>query len=745
MVLKSLTRRKARTLLTLFGVAIAVAAIVALGSLAEGLVIGYESLGTGSGADLLVADADAVDIVFSAVEEEIGAVLAGLSGIEEVDRLVYTFSSTEGVPYFIVFGYDPNGFAIRHFRIVDGEGLSARRGHRGGRPLLLGKAAADDLEKGVGDTLRLYESTFRIVGIYETGSPFEDGAAVVTVEDAQRLSGHPRQVNAFLLKLRNPDDADRVRRRIEQRFDDLTVTRSSEFAQKQTTLAYTRAFSWSVSLLAVIIGGVGVMNTMLMSVFERTREFGTLRAIGWGRVRVLALVLAESVALNGIGGALGVGLGLAAVQAISHVPTISGLLPGSVPLDLVVQGLGVATAVGLISGAYPAWWASRLPPAEAMRYEGGAGRGAPSVRLGATWLRNLFRRPTRSVLTMLGTGIAIMTMVSMGALADGLTAEVEQMAGGPGIHLVGMQADASIDLSTIDEQIVRRITTIPGVEYAEGFLTGYAAVGNLPFFVVFGYVPRGYGIRDFTIVEGSPLTANGQILLGRVAAENLGKQVGDTLLLFNRPFRIVGIYETGVAFQDGGGVVSLRDAQALFGQPHKVSFLGIRLKDPEQAQAVKQAIESRFPEVSVTETTRFADNVTDLRLTKASTWAIALLALGIGGAGMMNTMGMSVFERTREIGVLRALGWRKGRVLEMILRESLALSLAGGAGGLVTALALIALLNRHPLMAGFIKARFSPELLLQALITAFVLGTVGGLYPAWRASRLQPVEALRYE
>ncbi|HHS96887.1 MAG TPA: ABC transporter permease [Chloroflexi bacterium] len=744
-ILKGLSRRKTRTLLTLLGVAIAVAAIVSLGALAEGLTIGYEALGTGSGADLLVADADAVDIVFSAVEEEVGERLAGLPGVKEVDRMVYTLAATEDVPYFIVFGYDPDGFAVRRFRIVEGEGLSTRSAPHGGRPLLLGRAAADDLDKQVGDTIRLYETTFRIVGIYETGTPFEDGAAVVTVEDAQRLSGHPHQVNAFLIKLRDLGELDRVRERIERLFPDLTVTRSSDFAENQETLAYTRAFSWAVSFLAVLIGGVGVMNTMLMSVFERTREFGTLRAVGWNRMRVLGLVLGESTLLNGLGGVLGVGLGIAAFKAVSRSPAVSGFLPDTLPPALIVQGLGVALAVGLISGIYPAWWASRLPPAEAMRYEGSAGGRAPRVRVGAAVLRNLLRQPTRSALTMLGIGIAITTMVGMGALADGMIAEIERFVGGANVHLVGMQADASIDLSTIDERIVRRIAALPGVKDAEGFLTGYATVGDLPFFVVFGYPPRGYGIQDFTVVEGEPLTANGQIILGRVAAENLNKRVGETIRIFDRPFRIVGIYETGVPLQDGGGVISLRDAQNLFGQPHKVSFFSVRLEDPEAAQAVKASIESRFPEVMVSESTKFAENVTDLQLTKASTWAIALLALVIGGAGMMNTMGMSVYERTREIGVLRALGWRRSRILGMILRESLVLSLLGGVGGVVAALVLIFLMNQNPTVAGFVKMRFSLDLLVQTLLTAFVLGGLGGIYPAWRASRLQPVEALRYE
>jgi ABC-type antimicrobial peptide transport system permease subunit len=762
MILKSLLRRKTRTLLTVAGIAIGVAAIVALGSLAEGLVAGYGALGSGSGADLLVAKADAVDVAFSAVDEEIGTALANLSGVKEVSKMVYTFSSTEGVPYFIVFGYEPEGFAIQHFKVVDGEGLTARPSarlsahaegspksdqttRRGGAPLLLGRTAADDLDKKVGDTFRLYETTFRIVGIYETGEPFEDGAAVMTLQEAQALSGHPRQVNAFLLKLRDINDAERVRQRIEQRFSDLTATLSSDFAQEQEWLSMIRGFTWAVSLLAVLIGGVGVMNTMLMSVFERTREFGVLRAIGWRRYQVLGLVLGESLVVSGLGGLVGLSMGMVGVRLVEHTPAVSGFLSSTFPPTLLAQGLGVALVLGLLGGAYPAWRASRFLPAEAMRAESGVGVKASRLKSGGTALRNLLRQPTRTLLTITGIGIAIMAMVSLGAMSEGLVAEMTDVVGNRAAQLVGIQADASIDLSTIDERIVRRIAALPGVRAAEGFLTGYAGIGDLPFFVVFGYHPRGQGVREFRIVEGGPLTANRQIIVGRVAADNLNKQVGQTLRVLDVPFRIVGIYETGVPFEDGGGVVSLHDAQALFGQPHKVSFLGIQLENPDHAEAVRREIEARFPEVSVSQASDFADDVTDIQFMRSSTWAIALLTLLVGGAGMMNTMVMSVFERTREIGVLRALGWGKRRVLWMIMRESLILGLLGGAAGLVIGVVVSEMLNAVPFMAGFVQARFSLGLFAQALSTALVLGAIGGAYPAWRAARMRPVEALRYE
>jgi ABC-type antimicrobial peptide transport system permease subunit len=319
------------------------------------------------------------------------------------------------------------------------------------------------------------------------------------------------------------------------------------------------------------------------------------------------------------------------------------------------------------------------------------------------------------------------------------------MASKEGMHLAGMEADASMDLSAIDEEVVRRITDVPGVEDAEGFLTGYTAVGDLPFFVVFGYPTRGLAIHDFKIVDGGPLVTNRQALLGRVAAEALDLNIGQTLRLFDSSFRIVGIYETGVPFEDGGAVLSLHDAQNLFGQPHKVSFLAIRLDDPNRAEEVASAIETRFPEVQISQASEFSEDVADMQYMKSSTWGIAFLALLVGGAGMMNTMVMSVFERTREIGVLRALGWPKRHVLSMILRESLALSLLGGVLGLIVGVGAIWLMNKAPIVTTWVQGSFSVALFIQALVVAFALGALGGAYPSWRASLLRPVEALRYE
>ena len=743
MVVRNLLRRKMRTLLTIFGIAVGVAAVVALGALAEGFVEGYSAIAGGSGADLLVVQDEALDIVFSAVDQQVAERVAALPGVDRVTGMIYTYAATENTPYFIVYGYDPQGFAIDHFKIVDGHALSSPDATRGGKPVILGRSAAEDFEKDIGDTFHVYESAYRVVGIYETGEPFEDGAAVIRLEDAQAVSGKPQQVNAFLLKLRPGADVDQLRQRIERRFEELTASTSADFAQEQDMLQYVYVFSWSVSLIAVVIGGVGVMNTVLMSVFERTREFGVLRAVGWRPLRILLMVLSESLLISLVGGAAGALLGVAGVRAVGTVPGVSGFLPSRIPPSTLGQGFAVALGLGVIGGAFPAWKASRLLPAEAMRSEGGTVNAPQNVP--STALRNVLRQPTRTVLTIIGIGIALMAIVLLGAMGDGLVETVGGMAGGLGAQLVGMEAGGSIDLSKIDQDVVQRIGTMPGVRAAEGFLTGYTSVEGLPFFVVFGYRPRGLAIREYRIVEGEPLRTNRQMIIGRVAAENLNLEVGDTMRLFDRAFRIVGIYETGVSFQDGGGVVTLRDAQRLFGQPNKVSFFGVWLEDRDQAEAVIQRVEMRFPEVDLSRASAFTEDVSDLQAMEGMTWGISLMALVVGGLGMMNTMVMSVFERTREIGVLRALGWRRFRVLWMILRESVSLTLLGGLGGSLVGVLLGVLLNNVPLIEGWMQMRYSVGLFAQAFGTALALGIVGGLYPAWWAANLRPVEALRYE
>jgi putative ABC transport system permease protein len=192
--------------------------------------------------------------------------------------------------------------------------------------------------------------------------------------------------------------------------------------------------------------------------------------------------------------------------------------------------------------------------------------------------------------------------------------------------------------------------------------------------------------------------------------------------------------------------MALPDAQAAFQKPRQVSMYQIKLRDPAQAETVRAQIKERFgKDVSVSKASTFVENSSDIQNTKAMLGAIFALAILVGGVVVTNTMVMAVMERTREIGTLRALGWRQSRVLWMILGESLLLSLIAAGLGMLVGVGLTAGLRAIPGVGAFLTPVYTPQVIGQAVAVALFLGASGGLYPAWQASRLRPVEALRYE
>jgi ABC-type antimicrobial peptide transport system permease subunit len=207
----------------------------------------------------------------------------------------------------------------------------------------------------------------------------------------------------------------------------------------------------------------------------------------------------------------------------------------------------------------------------------------------------------------------------------------------------------------------------------------------------------------------------------------------------------VGIYETGVAYEDGGGLLALQEAQRLLNRPRSVSFIFVDVVTPAQATAVLETINRRFPEARASLSSEFAQSTNDIATTMAMMNAIRALAMAVGGIVVANTMIMSIYERTREIGTLRALGWRQRRILSQILQESLYLCLLAALLGSILGVLLLTLIAQLPGASQFVSATWNAAIFISATAMALLLGLLGGLYPAWRASRLQPVEALRYE
>jgi ABC-type antimicrobial peptide transport system permease subunit len=743
MILKNLFRRKGRTLVTLVGISIGVAAIIALGAISKGLKAGFAAMTQGSQADLVISQAESLSALVSSVDETVGDEVRSLPGVADVNGMLYTNALLDNTTYLILFGYDPDGFAIDHFRIVAGQPLAEARGVRG-KPLILGRQAAESMDVGVGDALRITGSAFRVVGIYETGSGFEDAAAVVPLAEAQTLALQPHRVSVLYVKLDDPGLADQVQTRIERRFKDLSISTSGGFASQEELFELLDGIAMAVAGLAVVIGGIIMTNTLWMSVFERTREIGVLRSLGWRRRRVLGLILGESVILALLGGLIGGGLGLLSLLAIRESGSVLGIFGSQLTPDVFIRALVTVLVLGLVGGAYPAWWASRLLPLEALQYEGG-GKARASRLPGGMTVRNLWRRRTRTALTLLSIGVSIAAIVALGGVAGGMVGAFTTMMRDSQTDLFVAEAGVDMDFSAIDERVGERLAARPEVDGVSGMFWTGASTEEMPMLIIYGYHPREFAIRRYRIIEGEPLSGRRQIIVGRITAEKAGVDVGDTLRLLNSNFHVVGIYETGTAFEDAGVVIGLREAQSITGKLRQVQFYLVSLRDPDQVDAVQAELEAAFPDLDFSLTSELAESTSDFRVMTEMADQISLAAVFIGALGMLNTMLMSVLERTREIGVLRSLGWRRRRVLWMILKESLILGAVGGILGIPLGVGLGMLVGTAGIWGGALEPTYTPRLFVQAVVVAAVAGAIGGLYPAWRATRMRPVEALRYE
>ncbi|MGH7136264.1 MAG: ABC transporter permease, partial [Pirellulales bacterium] len=207
------------------------------------------------------------------------------------------------------------------------------------------------------------------------------------------------------------------------------------------------------------------------------------------------------------------------------------------------------------------------------------------------------------------------------------------------------------------------------------------------------------------------------------------------------------VYQSFNVFENGSMVMALDQLQKLMGREGDITFFLVTAQDKDKSsiETLRDRIKHLAPGIEAMSGRDYADTAMELRLARSSAWLTSAVALLVGAIGTLNTMVMSVFERVREIGLLRAVGWRRSRVMRMILCESLALALVGAALGSAVAIAGTRALSRMSLYARVVSGDVDPGVILQGVAIAVLVGLFGGLYPAWRAARLLPTEALRQE
>lgn len=363
--------------------------------------------------------------------------------------------------------------------------------------------------------------------------------------------------------------------------------------------------------------------------------------------------------------------------------------------------------------------------------------------------RNLLSRPIRSFLTILGVAIAIGGYVALSGLTQGVQASLERGFGEQGADLtVSRKGAFNLEASAVPESLQPRIAEVEGVESVSGVMFNLTTADDTANIVVMGWPSDGWLWRQIKIIAGQTATHSDRdvVVLGESLADALHKSVGDHLALFDQELPIIGIARFQSALNQSMAIVPLPFLQQALNRPAIVTFYQVRLVRPLDA-AQLQAMRNKLAEVAkgylVYDTGELSRDLRMIGLIRSMAATVSLIVLCMALLGVTNTLSMAVNERTYEIGILAAIGWTPHRIMRAIVVESLAITTLGGVLGLGLGLIVMHLASHLPVAAGFLEPYVTSAIIIKALAGTLALGTLGALYPAWRATRAWPAEAMR--
>lgn len=383
-------------------------------------------------------------------------------------------------------------------------------------------------------------------------------------------------------------------------------------------------------------------------------------------------------------------------------------------------------------------------------------------------LKNVLRRQSRSLLTALGVAIAVATTVSLLGIAERFESSMVETLAGRNIDIMVLEKDTPNQLnSDLDEALLDRIKIIPGVKNVDGGLVELVSFplgseGDQMSVMVQGWRHNSFLFDALKLQTGRLLKPEDElpgaprvILLGSELARKLEKKVGDQLPLAEEQFEVIGIASSYTFYESNGAIAPLKQVQSLFIREGKITGCSLVL---DKTQLPKDGAERICDEINSLQdasgkryrldakpTAEFIKNSEHIRVSKAMARITSGVAMVVGIVSVLNTMIMTVMERVKEISILRAIGWPKGRVVRMVLGESVLLSIFGAAFGVAISYLSMQLIVRLDALNGFMDGRLAPWVVVFGVIMAMITGVVGGVYPAWVATKLLPSEGLRHE
>lgn len=378
-------------------------------------------------------------------------------------------------------------------------------------------------------------------------------------------------------------------------------------------------------------------------------------------------------------------------------------------------------------------------------------------------LKNLMRRRLRTGLTMLGIAVGIAMLFSFMSFNAGYQASLRKDLNNMGAHMLAIakgcpyEATAMIMHGGVVEDYLtvrdlERIRQMPNVGNAVGLFMNQKLVGHGKTVIIYGMDEAGFALKPWWVIDGQRPAQENDILVPEEMAAAQGLQIGSEYRLpgVEEPFIVTGLLKRTGSQDDQFVYVQLLTAQRMFDAEGKITSVAIQLQDVSRIQEMVKQVES-LPDVQAITMSQVLGTVqTLMNSAQAMITSIVIIAILISALGVMNSILMSVFERTREIGMMKAVGAGQADIFALVWIESILLTLTGGLLGIVAAIGagkLIenALRSLLPFAPSGNLILFNADMVVTSLAAALFLGVIAGAYPAFRASQLSPMEAIRSE
>ena len=363
-ILTNLLRHRIRTLISITGITFSVAAMLTVVTVLQGAVGMFSGL-LSSDSELIVFERNVPDLFFSNVENRVFASVSHWSQVAHADPVLFGIVSSPDHPIITCFGVTASDARLRKASWRKGSVQAFSESTNG---VVLGERAAEFLHADMGSVIPVGHGQFLVVGIIHTTNGFEDGGVFMPLNAAQEFF-HKSGSSVITIKLRKADDRQRFRDRIQAEFPDLVALEDAEFNRSYAQFRILKATAWAVGGCGLLLGGFGVANTMIMSVFTRVREIAILRVNGFSQMQIGTVILAEAALISTAGAMSGLVTGAGMLIILGHIPALHGYIEATIHFEIMLLILVLALLTGILGALYPALYAARIRPVEALRFE----------------------------------------------------------------------------------------------------------------------------------------------------------------------------------------------------------------------------------------------------------------------------------------------------------------------------------------------------------------------------------------